>query len=43
MRDDSPFERDVLLKGVLLVRVTDRASGLPLSGREIVVGACGFR
>jgi hypothetical protein len=41
--DRSPFERDVLLKGSLLVRVTAAADGRPVAGAELLVGACGFK
>jgi hypothetical protein len=42
MFGDSPFDEDVLLKGTLVVRVTDRRDGRPLRGLMVMVRACGF-
>jgi hypothetical protein len=42
MRERSPFEDGVYLKGNLIVRVTGRSDGLPQVGRQVAVRACGF-
>lgn len=38
----SPFEKDVWLKGELLVIVRGKDDGRPLAGQRVVVSACGF-
>jgi hypothetical protein len=42
MGDFSPFEQDVLLKGILSVRLISRGDGSPQRGRQVVVLACGY-
>ena len=42
MQDPSPFEQDVYLKGSLLVIVRARRDARPLSGKRVLVEACGF-
>lgn len=37
-----PFDDDVLLKGLLVIRVTRRCNGEPLKGRRVVVRGPGF-
>ncbi len=42
MRDFSPFDEDVLLKGTLTVHAIGRRDGRPQQGRRVVVHACGY-
>jgi hypothetical protein len=41
MRDDSPLDDDILLRGTLTV-VVRRRNGLPSIGRMVTVRGCGF-
>jgi hypothetical protein len=42
MDDWSPLEKDVLLKGSLLVRVIGRRDRRPRAEKRVVVRGCGF-
>lgn len=42
MSEFSPFEQDVLLKGILIVQAVGRRDGRPQPRRRVVVRACGF-
>lgn len=42
MDDWSPLEEDVLLKGMLFIRVTGKRDGQPRAGQKVTVRACGF-
>jgi hypothetical protein len=42
MSEWSPFEKDVLLKGILLVRVTGRRDRRPRANQQVAISACGF-
>jgi hypothetical protein len=42
MENSSPFEKDVWLKGEILVIVRGQRDGRPRVGQQVVVYACGF-
>jgi hypothetical protein len=42
MENRSPFEKDVWLKGEVLVIVRGKRDGRPRAGERVAVHACGF-
>ena len=42
MSDFAPLQDDVLLKGLLVVRVIGRRDARPRSGQRVAVQACGY-
>ena len=42
MANFSPFEKDVLLKGALIVRAVGQRDGSPQLGKRVIVRACGY-